>query len=76
MKWVWENRWWAESASAVSSRLACGGDGAEGSQRRGEDHECVKLDGSDGARYILRYGRSQDEWEIQMMELPPPMTGR
>ena len=36
MKWVWENRWWAEAASAVSSRLACGGDGAEGSQRRGE----------------------------------------
>jgi len=38
---------------------------------RGEDHEYVKLDGSDGARYILRYDRSRDEWEIQMMESPP-----
>ena len=40
-------------------------------RRRGEDHEYVKLDGSDGARYILRYDRSRDEWEIQMMESPP-----
>ena len=39
---------------------------------RGEDHEYVKLDGSDGARYILRYDRSRDDWEIQMMESPPP----
>jgi len=38
---------------------------------RGEDHEYVKLDGSDGASYILRYDRSRDEWEIQMMESPP-----
>jgi len=38
---------------------------------RGEDHENVKLDGSDGARYIFRYDRSRDEWEIQMMESPP-----
>ena len=37
---------------------------------RGEDHEYVKFDGSDGARYILRYDRSRDEWEIQMMESP------
>jgi hypothetical protein len=44
--------------------------------RRGEDHEYVKIDGSDGARYILRYDRSRDEWEIQLMESPPPMTGR
>lgn len=43
---------------------------------RGEDHEYVKLDGSDGALYILRYDRSRDEWEIQMMESSPPMTGR
>ena len=43
---------------------------------RGEDHEYVKLDGSDGARYILRYDRSLDEWEIQMMESPPPVTDR
>ena len=35
---------------------------------RGEDHEYVKLDGSDGARYILRYDRSRDEWEIHMSE--------
>ena len=27
MKWVWENRWWAEAASAASSRLACGSSG-------------------------------------------------
>ena len=39
---------------------------------RGEDHEYVKLDGSDGARYILRYDRSRDDWEIQMMEPSPP----
>ena len=39
---------------------------------RGEDHEYVKLDGSDGVRYILRYDRFLDEWEIQMMESPPP----
>jgi hypothetical protein len=38
---------------------------------RGEDHEYVKLDGCDGARYILRYDRSKDEWEIHMMEAPP-----
>src|SRR5512140_2351659 len=25
----------------------------------GEDHEYVKLDGSDGARYILRYDRNE-----------------
>jgi len=37
---------------------------------RGEDREYVKLDGSDGARYILRYDRAKDEWEIQMMESP------
>ena len=40
-------------------------------RRREEDHEYVKLDGSDGARYILRYDRSLDEWEIHMMESPP-----
>jgi hypothetical protein len=39
---------------------------------RGEDHEYVKIDGSDGVRYILRYDRSRDAWEIQMMEAPPP----
>ena len=38
---------------------------------REEDHEYVKLDGSDGARYIFRYDRSRDEWKIQMMESPP-----
>jgi hypothetical protein len=44
---------------------------------RGEDHEyIIKLDGSTGARQILRYDRSRDEWEIRMMESPPPMTCR
>jgi hypothetical protein len=38
---------------------------------RGEEHEYVKLSGSDGARYILRYDRSRDEWELQMMEAHP-----
>jgi len=38
---------------------------------RAEDYEYVKLDGSDGARYILRYDRSRDERKIQMMESPP-----
>ncbi len=38
---------------------------------RGEDHEYVKLDGSDGARYILRYDRTLDEWEIHLTESPP-----
>ena len=35
---------------------------------RGEDHEYVKLTASDGNRYILRYDRDQDEWEIHFME--------
>lgn len=41
---------------------------------RGEDHEYVKLDASDGNRYILRYDRNADEWEITLMEAPggPP----
>ncbi len=39
--------------------------------RTGEDHEYVKLDGSDGARCILRHDRSRDEWKIQTMESPP-----
>jgi hypothetical protein len=38
---------------------------------RGEDHEDIKLDGSNGAHQILRYDRSRDEWEIRMMESPP-----
>jgi hypothetical protein len=38
---------------------------------RGEDHEYVKGDGSDDARYILRYDRSRDEREIQLMESWP-----
>ena len=43
---------------------------------REEDHEYVKLDGSDGARYILRYDRFLDGWEIQMMGSPPsPRAG-
>jgi len=35
---------------------------------RGEDHEYVKLDASDGNRYILRYDSVRDEWEIHLME--------
>lgn len=35
---------------------------------RGEDHEYVKLSASDGNRYILRYDRRADEWEITLME--------
>jgi hypothetical protein len=38
---------------------------------RGEDHEYLKLDGSDGARYVLRYDRRVDEWEVRVMESPP-----
>ncbi|MGW8284680.1 MAG: hypothetical protein ACWGPR_03040, partial [Candidatus Deferrimicrobiaceae bacterium] len=33
---------------------------------RGEDHEYVKLDASDGNRYILRYDTVRDEWEIHL----------
>ena len=47
---------------------------------RGEDHEYVKLSASDGNRYILRYDRSADEWEITLMEdprrLPTPKGAR
>ncbi len=41
---------------------------------RGEDYEYVKLAASDGNRYILRYDRTGDEWEITLMEVPqqPP----
>ena len=41
---------------------------------RGEDHEYVKLAASDGNRYVLRYDRVADEWEIVLMEAPgrPP----
>ena len=44
---------------------------------RGEDHEYVKLNASDGNRYILRYDRKADEWEITVMEVPgqPPGKG-
>jgi len=33
---------------------------------RGEDHEYVKLDASDGNRYILRCDRERGEWEITL----------
>ncbi len=39
---------------------------------RGEDHEYVKLRGSDAAVYILRYGAERDEWEIHLMEASGP----
>jgi hypothetical protein len=44
---------------------------------RGQDHEYVKLDASDGNRYILRYDRNADIWEIILMEIPrcPPTPG-
>lgn len=38
---------------------------------RGEDHEYVKFDGSDGARYILRYDRGEDAWELLLMQSRP-----
>jgi len=38
---------------------------------RGEDHEYVKFDGSDGARYILRYDRGRDVWELLLMDSRP-----
>jgi len=38
---------------------------------RGEDHEYVKFDGSDGARYILRYDRGRDAWELLLMDSRP-----
>jgi len=37
---------------------------------RGPDHEYFKLDASDGLRYILRYDRNDDAWEITLMEDP------
>ncbi len=42
----------------------------------GEDYEYVKIDASDGTRYILRYDRKADEWEIHMMEAPTARTVR
>ncbi len=33
---------------------------------RGEDHEYFKIDASDGNRYILRYDREEDAWEITL----------
>ena len=35
---------------------------------RGEDHEYVKLDSSDGARYILRY----DRWNRRHLRVDHP----
>ncbi len=32
----------------------------------GEDHEYVKVDGSDGNGYILRLDPARDEWEITL----------
>jgi hypothetical protein len=42
---------------------------------RGEDHEYVKLSASDGYRYILRYDRNADLWEITLMEAPGGPAG-
>ncbi len=35
---------------------------------RGEDHEYVKLEGSDGNVYILRYSAESLEWELVLMD--------
>ncbi len=35
---------------------------------RGEDHEYIKFYASDGYRYILRFDRNADEWEIHLTE--------
>lgn len=40
---------------------------------RGEDHEYVKVAGSDGNRYIVRYSAAADEWELVLMEAEPPV---
>ncbi|HEU5360095.1 MAG TPA: hypothetical protein VFU42_02945 [Candidatus Deferrimicrobiaceae bacterium] len=41
---------------------------------RGESHEYMKLSASDGNRYILRYDRGTDEWELTLMEDPRRLT--
>lgn len=44
---------------------------------RGEDHEYIKLAASDGNRYILRYDRNADQWEVTLMEVPgQPSSGK
>jgi len=35
----------------------------------GEDHAYFKLDGDDGARYILRRDDRRDAWELILMEI-------
>ena len=40
---------------------------------RGEDHEYVKLTGSDGNLYIIRYSAGSDEWELVLMRVEPPV---
>ncbi len=35
---------------------------------RGEDHEYVKLEGSDGAVYILRYSAETLDWDLVLMD--------
>ncbi len=36
---------------------------------RGEDHEYVKLTGSDGNLYIIRYSANSDAWELILMRV-------
>ena len=43
---------------------------------RGEDHEYVKITASDGNRYLLRYDRDADEWEMVQMEAPGRPSSR
>ncbi|MBI5576836.1 MAG: hypothetical protein HY896_10800 [Deltaproteobacteria bacterium] len=33
---------------------------------RGEDHEYFKIAASDGNRYIIRFDRGEDSWEITL----------
>ena len=34
----------------------------------GQDHEYFKVEGNDGRTYILRYGRSDDAWELTVIQ--------
>ncbi len=41
----------------------------------GEDHAYYKLTGDDGALYIIRQDRSEDTWELILMEVPARSSG-
>jgi hypothetical protein len=42
----------------------------------GEDHAYFKLVGDDGVLYIIRQDRSEDAWELILMEVPAGSPGR